>query len=358
MSVISAHPWCRRWETLPPDSASFLNAGAPLLTDILAKRPRLIGRHIDIRLFVEHYGSGSWQNNDEAQQQAWLEQHRELWQEDEKPQSVAICAIGRLENRYAVEWVEHYKALGVDKIYIYDNNHPEDGECFSDVLRPYELLGFVEIVKWTDKQNPAYMDCYQRHQGEHKWIGFFDFDEFVEIPSGRNIKDLLDGFYFADVLVLNWRVMTDNGQVHYEPKPVKERFTEGTGEDFTINLHVKSFVQTGIKGLHFADPHVPNAPKLMVVNVHGTRVDQVPIQAQVIHDVARIDHYDTKSTEEWVRKVNRGWCDVNATLMKQRQQQSIDYYFSINKRTPEKEAVLGVKKESKPKTTKRTNKKR
>ena len=151
--------------------------------------------------------------------------------------------------------------------------------------------------------------------------------------------------------------MTDNGQVHYEQKPVKERFTEGTGEDFTINLHVKSFVQTGIDGLHFADPHVPNAPKLMVVNVHGTRVDQVPIQAQVIHDVARIDHYDTKSTEEWVRKVNRGWCDVNATLMKQRQQRSIDYYFSINKRTPEKEAVLGVKKESKPKTTKRTNKK-
>ena len=180
----------------------------------MAKRPRLIGRHIDIRLFVEHYGSGSWQNNDEVQQKAWLEQHRELWQETEKPASIAVCAIGRLENRYAVEWVEHYQKLGVNKIYIYDNNHPEDGECFRDVLRPYELLGFVEIVQWTDKQNPAYIDCYQRHQAEHKWIGFFDFDEFVEIPSGRNINDLLDGFYFADVLVLNWRVMTDNGQVH------------------------------------------------------------------------------------------------------------------------------------------------
>ena len=340
---------------------NWFDTGAVLLTDILAKRPRLIGRHLDIRLFVEHYGSGSWQNNDEVQQKAWLEQHRELWQEGEKPQSVAICAIGRLENRYAAEWVEHYIHLGVDKIYIYDNNRPEDGECFSDVLQPYIEAGFVEITPWTDKQNPAYMDCYQRHQGEHKWIGFFDFDEFVEIPSGRNIHDLLNGFDFADVLVLNWRVMTDNGLTKYEPKPVKERFTEGTGEDFTINLHVKSFVQNGIDGLTFADPHVPNAPKLMVVNVHGTRVDQVPIQAQVIHDVARIDHYDTKSTEEWVRKVNRGWCDVNATLMKQRQQRSIDYYFCINKRTPEKEAVLCVKvaakSTSKPKATKRTNKK-
>ena len=334
---------------------NWYDTGAVLLADILAKRPRLIGRHLDIRLFVEHYGSGSWQNNDKAQQVVWLEQHRDLWDAAEKPTTVAICAIGRMENRYAVEWIEHYKHLGVDKIYIYDNNRPEDGECFGDVIQPYIEAGLVEVVQWTDKQNPAYMDCYQRHQAEHKWIGFFDFDEFVEIPSGRNIHDLLNGFDFADVLVLNWRVMTDNGLTKYEPKPVKKRFIEGTGEDFTINLHVKSFVQTGIDGLTFADPHVPNAPKLMVVNVHGTRVDQVPIQAQVIHDVARIDHYDTKSTEEWVRKVQRGWCDVNATLMKQRQQHSIDYYFAINKRTPEKEEVLGVK--SKPATKKRTNKK-
>ena len=59
---------------------NWYDTGAPLLADILAKRPRLIGRHVDIREFVEHYGSGSWQNNDKTQQAVWLEQHRELWE--------------------------------------------------------------------------------------------------------------------------------------------------------------------------------------------------------------------------------------------------------------------------------------
>ena len=58
---------------------NWYDTGAVLLEDILKARPRLIGRHVDIRLFVEHYGSGSWQNNDKAQQEVWLEQHRELW---------------------------------------------------------------------------------------------------------------------------------------------------------------------------------------------------------------------------------------------------------------------------------------
>ena len=59
---------------------NWYDTGAVLLADILDKRPRLIGRHVDIRLFVEHYGSGSWQNNDKAQQVVWLEQRRDLWE--------------------------------------------------------------------------------------------------------------------------------------------------------------------------------------------------------------------------------------------------------------------------------------
>ena len=334
---------------------NWYDTGSVLLEDIIKNRPHLKGYHRDIREFVEHYGSGSWANNDLWQQTAWLDKHRDLWQTDETT-TVAICAIGRLENRYAVEWVEHYKQLGVAHIYIYDNNR-EGEEHFEDVLQSYIDEGLVEITPWTGIQKQAYEDCYNRHQAEHRWIGFFDFDELVEISGGRSVHDLLEGFEFADVLVMNWRTMTDNGLLHYEPKPVKERFTEGTGEDFAINRHVKSCVQTGISGISFNDPHCPNAPKLMVVNVHGTRVDQVPIQAQVIHDVARVDHYNTKSTEEYIDvKWKRGTCCGDEwTEMKRKD--CVEYYFGINKRTKEKEAILAPLMVSKPKATNRTNKK-
>lgn len=58
---------------------NWYDTGAPLLEDILSKRPRLKGYHRDIREFVEHYGSGSWQNNNVSAHQRWLEQHKDLW---------------------------------------------------------------------------------------------------------------------------------------------------------------------------------------------------------------------------------------------------------------------------------------
>ena len=64
---------------------------------------------------------------------------------------VALCCIGRLENQYAVEFVEWYKKIGFDKIFIYDNNH--DGEeYFENVLQSYIDEGFVEITEYRGRQ--------------------------------------------------------------------------------------------------------------------------------------------------------------------------------------------------------------
>ena len=46
---------------------------------------------------------------------------------------IALCCIGRLENRYIREYVGFYLGIGVDKVFLYDNNY--DGEeYFEDVI--------------------------------------------------------------------------------------------------------------------------------------------------------------------------------------------------------------------------------
>ena len=344
---------------------NWYDTGAVLLEDIIQKRPHLKGLHLDIRPYIEHYGSASWMNNDEQAHNRWIEQMNRYLPSEATRQAiadkwashgpadivyengkVAVCAIGRLENRYAVEWVEHYKQLGVDKVYICDDNRPEDGECFGESLFEYIESGFVSL--WagmkpgTILQKQAYEELYDLIKDHYDWIGFFDFDEFVEIQDGRDVKDFLTGFEFADVVVMNWRTMTDNGLVHYEPKPLKERFTEGTDESLVINRHVKSFVRGGIDGISFNDPHCPNAPELTVVNVHGIRVEQVPIQPQVIHDVAWINHYNTKTAEDWATLKMRRLSPCGDEYNREMKAKNVDYFFSINERTEEKEAILGV----------------
>ena len=343
------------------DRTNWYDTGASLLEDVLSHRPRLKGLHIDIREYVEHFGSGSWKNNNLKAQAEWLKQYRKLWEpEGCKNGKVAVCAIGRLENRYAVEWVEHYNALGVDKIFIYDNNRISDGEIFADVLQPYIEAGFVEITYFEGLQKDAYEKCYRDHSDDYEWIGFFDFDELVDFANVRMTIPVWIDQYNADVLVMNWRTMTDNGLVHYDDRPMAERFTQGTGEDFEINRHVKSFVHSGIVGISFNDPHCPNAPKLNVVNVLGEQVEQVPIQPTVIHKVAWINHYNTKTAEEWATLKMRRLSPCGEEYNREMKAKNVDYFFSINKRTPEKEEILGVKpkKASKPRTTKRANSKK
>lgn len=64
--------------------------------------------------------------------------------------NVAVCCIGRFENRYIREYVEHYKSIGVDKIFIYDNNY--DGEeHFEDVINDHIESGFIDIIVSVQK---------------------------------------------------------------------------------------------------------------------------------------------------------------------------------------------------------------
>ena len=358
---------------------NWYDTGAVLFEDVKNTKPWLRGKHVDIRELVEHYASGSWRRNDPEEQKRWIEAHRHLFpspekmaetcerfysrQPDEKPAKVAICAIGRLENRYAREWVEHYKQLGVDCIYLCDDNRPEDNERLVDVLDQYVADGFVVIGYSTNGcalQKDVYEFYYNLLKDKYDWIGFFDFDELVCIEDGRDIHDFLDD-YEADVVSLNWMTMTDNGLVHYDERPMAERFTEGTGEDFQINRHVKSFVRSGIKGISFNDPHIPNAPTLQCENVLHERIEQKPVQDKVIHRVAWIDHYNTKTAEEWATLKMRRLSPCGEKYNEQMKAHNIEYFFSINERTPEKEEILGVKPQKsagKPKTAKRTNSKK
>ena len=64
---------------------------------------------------------------------------------------VCLCTLGKNENRYARQFVEHYKNLDIDKIFVYDNNDIS-GEKFEEVLQDYIDNGYVEILNWRGRK--------------------------------------------------------------------------------------------------------------------------------------------------------------------------------------------------------------
>ena len=125
----------------------------------------------------------------------------------------------------------------------------------------------------------------------------------------------------------------------------KEKPSLENGTEF-----VKSFVRGGLTGLHFeVQPHVPSFKgKLKVVNAVGEDVTLYPA-IKPVHDVAWIDHYLTKTAEEYVGKIGRGFINVSQEHNDQRKATMVEDFFNINERTPEKEAILGLKPSKKTK---------
>ena len=258
----------------------------------------------------------------------------------------ALVAIGRLENRYAREWVEHHLGMGFDRVIVYDNNR-EGEERFEEVLQDRIDEGRVEIVDYRGLENAqidAYNDCYRRYGGQCDWIAFLDFDEFL--VTDRPLKEWLGEFVDADCVLVNWRVMTDSGLVLDDGRPLHERFTVPLGNEvmlrgqYRYNDHVKSIVRGGlmVKNLFGGqNPHVP-AVKLRCCTASHRPVACSAIQPYD-HSRARIDHYTTKTIEEWLQvKYRRGF---PAAVTKQwREQWAIPQFFEINERTAEKERIV------------------
>lgn len=308
--------------------SNWYDTGASFLEDIKTHKAQgssgiKLGRDVYMSL-MEHYGSGSWRRDktrrsDGISAEKWLMSHSKLWMPEtwKRPTSdkVAICAIGRLENKYAKEFVSHHLKLGFDKIIIYDNNH--DGEeSFDKVLKTYITKKQVEIIDWRNREHDqcyAYRDCYVRYGNDYQWIAFFDFDEHLKLATAKNIKEVLNGID-ADCVSLSWRTMTDNNLVVYTAGTLEKRFTQpapkGTKDHNGIvaNYFLKSIVRGGLPWIYWVHPHTPvlKGTRLYIDGV--TKLDGGACYQHPDYSVARLDHFTTKTISEWMtNKVVRGF---------------------------------------------------
>lgn len=249
----------------------------------------------------------------------------------------ALVAIGRLENEYAREFVEHHLGTGFDTVVIYDNNHRGE-EHFEDVLQDYVDAGKVVIEPWRDieqAQRGAYNHAYSKYSKGYDWLAFFDFDEFLCLPNGT-LKELLATVPTCyDCMMVPWLIMTDNGLIRNDHRPLMERFTESVAHPQTLG---KCIIRTVIDGLRFTKSvHVPYHPTLACCTPTLEETVQRKEQPQDT-SVAYLKHFSTKTIEEWLtNKWRKGAAGVSYEKF---QRHYRDYFFKFNERTAEKEAFI------------------
>ena len=263
---------------------------------------------------------------------------------------VCVCTLGKDENRYIKEYVEHYKKYGVDKIYLYDNNNI-DGERFENVVGQYVDSKFVEIINWRGvKGKSTYygiMDsCYQSNYQLYNWLISYEIDEFIYLKNYQNVKSFLacPKFDKCDSIQLNWVHMSDNNNLFYENKPLYERFTE-KGKNVIKNkynkiCYIKTIIRGNLKNIIINNNHFLSE-NLKSCNGFGKRNKFNNIESlRPDYEYNYIKHYYAKSVQEFVDKMNRG--DLLRGNGKNIIQWAIEKFFYINKITYEK--IIYLKK--------------
>ena len=247
---------------------------------------------------------------------------------------VCLCTIGKNENLYAKEFVEHYKSYGIDKIFIYDNNDIE-GEFFDSVIPEYIKNQYVEIINYRGKEQIqliAMNECYQNNYKDYNWLIFYDMDEFIYLKNFKNIKFFLGEkrLYNCQIIQLNWVQHTDNNLLYYDNRSLSERFKK-RGKKIHGLIDIKSIlrgnISTNITSAHYLNPNLKCCDGFGKKKIIQNIVDIFPDYNNYF-----IDHYYSKSTQEFINKINRG----SIAYGKKKRINIINIYFKLNEITSQK----------------------
>lgn len=268
-----------------------------------------------------------------------------------------VITCGRLENRYAIEWVEYYKQLGFDHIFIADNNRNNE-EHFEDVLQTYIDNNFITIYNYRDQdygQLHSYINIYYDISNDYDWALFCDFDEFLVLQKDCNIQDYLSRECFKDKnqILINWQIYTDNDLVEDDGRGCLERFTTPMEINKYIeytwmpeNAQVKPLLRTNIKNIVYTSPHfLTDEDHLLektTCNNCGNLCKEViawqwddDSTQEINYELSYLKHFTTKTIDEWINNKairgtgdrNKEWFDLTYPLVR---------FFKYNNITEEK----------------------
>ena len=251
--------------------------------------------------------------------------------------TVAICAIMKDEELYLEEWLLYYLALGIDRIYIYNDsdNSTKLQDFIKSLVRTADTKDVDPSRKTTAallpedfvvihnlkggrsrrRQIQAYKDCMSRYvrPNNHTWAGFLDPDEFLVLKKHKTLKNFLSETAPQGSVSVNWVNFGTSNETSYRPHPVTQRFQYHMGTHWTVKTFVKSEDYKDRKSPHWVllrddkmrrDPDgvwIRGTKKLPNSNLTNS-VFNPAFHIGGRSDVAALFHYRTKSLGEYKTK--------------------------------------------------------
>ena len=199
--------------------------------------------------------------------------------------------------------------------YIYDNESVEPIQEYLEKIN-YKYLDKVTIIPWKTSEHTQQDTCnhwLKMYGTETKWFICMDIDEFVKIKEGQTqtLKEFLEDNSAYSSIKCKWKHYTANGHVEKTDEPNKKRFTVET--DWSDWKRGGKYFAQSNRVSHFVS-YVPQ------VRLNMQTLDY---DSQIVTDFYQLNHYFTRSYEEYLDKIRRG--SVNPNFMRRYQE-----FFEVN----------------------------
>jgi hypothetical protein len=221
-----------------------------------------------------------------------------------------ICLITKSTSiEYIKEWVDWYLiSIGFDRIWIYDGNDTDE------IFKLYADSKTVTVIQWPGSYNQlqAYRDFLKKQKtGEYEkmdWIVNFDDDEFLMIENESvKIKDILKT-HKTDSLGVNLLFFGSSGVDKKIGVSQIDNFTKRTRLDYPENKTIKMIAK--VDKIENSNEMFTYNVKSLTTNVNGELCSDFQTK-KPLDKVLWVNHYFTRSKEEFAAKIARGRADYS-----------------------------------------------
>jgi Glycosyltransferase family 92 len=209
------------------------------------------------------------------------------------------------EARFLPEWLAHHLNVGVEHVFVYDNNSSDDIER---VVMPFIERGLVTYVPWpTVPASPSSNNHFLTEFGpSSEWVAFFDADELLVEDTPGALLETLGAAGRVPAIAVNWRYYGSSGHEVVPSGLVTATFTRA---DAMPNQHVKVIARPAMvrryrnsHNSYYRRGRVARTPAGR--RVHGSFVTP-DLPARLV-----LNHYVYRSREDYERKSSHGFVDA------------------------------------------------
>lgn len=261
--------------------------------------------------------------------------------------NTVVCAIAKNENRYINDWVNYYIGLGIDHIYLFDNND-KSTEYVGNYIDKIDKVTVINVNNIHEQsfQLTCYNNFYERYNRQFKWAMFIDIDEFLTGVSDINAFLAQSKFAQYEMIRIKWKIFGDDNKLSRDLSIPVYKAIQKEIVDHKFSNNGKCIVRGGLVGVNVGSCHFafrgtrcegmkaegPDLKPLVGCLPSGKPCNsRIAITEDYSAETVFLNHYMTKTLTEFIsQKLGRG----DAVFAKR--QTTFDYYWKVNEKTEEK----------------------